>query len=397
MAFKLRSHSQGSLPLHNGGQGSFKKNPFSNKISPLSVIDPTKKLEEKPNTRTETTTTSDWRNTGEPVVARRPGEQDGVSGTFVDTTINRERDINQDVTGEGGGSVTFNAAFAEARRQGLPSFTFGGEPYTTDLAEDKSRLETDSNLSTEFIPDPIEPPMENPYQAYAIGNQAASDFGAAGSFGYTYDPQRAMGIVERGRRTANSGVQPVEGLGMSQQQGGTSGLVDKDRSNLQAEEQYVLGLKNEDDYRSGLDSGKGYVTEMVKQGKAALRQKYKGQENRAEYQAEVNALKEKARNYFDLAKSGEFATPEMKQRFAASHDTIYSKQQPKIDPELLKGLNRAQQTNAQRLFEGGGRTGKAMQSSVTSHDTGFLDDFFDEQRETTRTNRRETSEQRSLK
>ncbi len=397
MAFKLRSHSQGSLPLHNGGQGSFKKNPFSNKISPLSVIDPTKKLEEKPNTRTETTTTSDWRNTGDPTVARRPGEQNGVSGTFVDTTTDRERDINQNVTGEGGGSVTFNAAFAEARRQGLPSFTFGGEPYTTDLAEDKSRLETDSNLSTEFIPDPIEPPMENPYQSYAIGNQAASDFGAAGSFGYTYDPQRAMEIVERGRRTANSGVQPVEGLGMSQQQGGTSGLVDKDRSNLQAEEQYVLGLKNEGDYRSGLDSGKGYVTEMVKQERDALRQKYKGQENRVEYQKELEALKNKAKDYFSTARGGEFATPEMQQRFEASHDTIYSKQQPEIDPKLLEGLNRAQQTNAQRQFEGGGRTGEAMQSSVTSHDTGFLDDFFNEQRESTRTNRRETSEQRSLK
>ena len=139
MAFKLRSHSQGSLPLHNGGQGSFKKNPFSNKISPLSVIDPTKELKEKPSTRTETTTTSDWRNTGEPAVVRRPGEQGGVSGTFVDTTTSRERDINQDVTGGGGGSVDFNTAFAKARKQGLPSFTFGGETYTTDLAEDKPK------------------------------------------------------------------------------------------------------------------------------------------------------------------------------------------------------------------------------------------------------------------
>ena len=394
MAFKLRSQIQGSLPLHSSGQGSFKKNPFSNKISPLSAIDPTKKLEEKPNTRTETTTTSDWRNTGEPVVARRPGEQDGVSGTFVDTTTSRERDINQDVTDEGGGSVTFNAAFAEARRQGLPSFTFGGEPYSTDLAEDKPKLETDSNLSTEFIPDPIEQPMENPYQSYAIGNQSAQDFGASGSYGYTQDPQEAMRIVERGRRTADSGTRPVERLGRSQQQGGTSGLIDKDRSNLQAEEQYVLGLKNTDDYRMGLDSGKGYVTEMFIQAKEALRQQYKGQEDRAEYQEKLKALKNKAKDYFSTARGGEFATPEMQQRFAASHDTIYNKQQPKIDPKLLEGLNRAQQTNAQRLFEGGGRTGVVQPTSVTSHDTGFLDDFFDEQRENTRTSRRERSNQR---
>ena len=361
MAFKLRSQTQGSLPLHSSGQGSFKKNPFSNKISPLSAIDPTKKLEEKPNTRTETTTTSDWRNTGNPTVARRPGEQNGVSGTFVDTTTDRERDINQDVTGEGGGSVTFNAAFAEARKQGLPSFTFGGEPYSTDLAEDKPKLETDSNLSTEFIPDPIKPPMENPYQSYAIGNQSARDFGASSSYGYTQDPQEAMGIVERGRRTAGSGVQPVEGLGRSQQQGGTSGLIDKDRSNLQAEEQYVLGLTNTEDYRMGLDSGKGYVTEMIKQGRDALRQKYKGQEDRAEYQAELNALIEKGRNYFDSSKLGNFPTPEMQQRFAASHDTIYNKQQqPKQE------------------YRTGGRTGRAMSSSVTSNDTRFLDELLNQ-------------------
>ncbi len=360
MAFKLRSHTQGSLPLHGVAQGSFKKNPFSNKISPLSVTDPTKELEEKPNTKTETTTTSDWRNTGEPEVVRRLGEQDGVSGTFVDTITNRERDINQDVTGEGGGSVDFNAAFAEARRQGLPSFTFGGKPYTTDLGEDKARLETDSNLSTEFIPDPIKTPMENPYKSYATGTQSAQDFGASGSYGYTLDPQRAMGIIERGRRTAGSGVQPVEGLGMSQQQGGTSGLVDRDRNNFQAEEQYVLGLKNPDDYRAGLDSGRGYVTEMIKQGRDALRQKYKGQENRAEYQAELDSLIEKGRNYFDSAKSGNFATPEMQERFAASYDTIYNKQQPK------------QSTRT------GGRTGRAKQSSVTSDDTRFLDDYLNQ-------------------
>jgi len=360
MAFKLRSHSQGSLPLHGVAQGSFKKNPFSNKISPLSVIDPTKELEEKPNTRTETTKTSDWRNTGEPTVVRRTGEKDGVSGTFVDTITNRERDINQNVTGEGGGSIPFNTAFAEARRQGLPSFTFGGESYTTDLSEDKPRLETDSNLSTEFIPDPIEPPMENPYKSYATGTQSATDFGASGTYGYEQDPEEAMRIIERGRRTANSGVQPVERLGMSQQQGGTSGLVDRDRNNFQAEEQYVLGLRNPDDYRAGLDSGRGYITEMIKKERDALRQKYKGQENRAEYQNEANALKEKARNYFESARSGNFATPEMQERFAASHDTIYSKQQPK------------------QLTRTGGRTGRAKQSSVTSNDTRFLDDYLNQ-------------------
>ena len=200
--------------------------------------------------------------------------------------------------------------------------------------------------------------MENPYQSYATGTQSASDFGAAGSFGYTQDPQAAMRIIERGRRTADSGVQDVERLGTSQQQGGTSGLVDKDRRNLQAEEQYVLGLKNPDDYKAGLEGGKGYITEMIKNERDALRQKYRGQENRAEYQKEVEALKNKAKEYFATAKGGSFATPEMQERFTASHDTIYNKQQP---------------IQTQRT---GGRTGRAMESSVTSDDTGFLDEFL---------------------
>ena len=145
---------------------------------------------------------------------------------------------------------------------------------------------------------------------------------------------------------------------MSQQQGGTSGLVDRDRNNFQAEEQYVLGLKNPDDYRAGLDSGKGYVTEMIKKERDALRQKYKGQENRAEYQKELEALKAKAKEYFATARSGNFATPEMQERFEGSYDTIYNKQQPK------------------QLTRTGGRTGRAKQSSVTSDDTRFLDEFL---------------------
>ena len=245
---------------------------------------------------------------------------------------------------------------------GVPGSVLIEQGFIGPEFEDQFPLDYDQRdrLESTFVPDPADTPMENPYKSYAIGTQSARDFGASGEYGYTQDPQEAMRIIQRGRRTANSGVQPVERLGMSQQQGGTSGLVDKDRDNLQAEEQYVLGLKNPDDYRAGLDSGKGYVTEMVKKERDALRQKYKGQENRAEYQNEVNALKEKARNYFESARSGNFATPEMQERFAASHDTIYNKQQPK------------QSTRT------GGRTGRAKQSSVTSNDTRFLDDYLNQ-------------------
>jgi hypothetical protein len=378
MAFKLRSHIQGSLPLHNGGQGSFKKNPFRNIKTPLMVtdpvIDPTKKLEEKP-------TTSEYKEIGRNITTRR-GEQDGVAGTFTDTNITERMDYNDEIPIATGGTQTENIPqYLESLKKrfpGVPGSVLIEQGFIGPEFEDQFPLDYDQRdrLETAFVPDPAEPPMENPYQSYAVGNQSAADFGAAGYFGYTKNPQTAMAIVQRGRRTADSGVQPVERLGMSQQQGGTSGLVDKDRRNVQAEEQYVLGLKNADDYRMGLESGKGYVTEMIKKERNALRQKYKGQENRAEYEAELAALKEKARKYFEFARSGQFPTPEMQERFNASHDTIYNKQQPEIDPKLLEGLNRAQQFNAIRKFKGGGRTGVVKPSSVTTHDTRFLDELL---------------------
>lgn len=357
MAFKLRSHSQGSLPLHGVAQGSFKKNPFSNKISPLSVTDPTKELEENPPA-------SEYEEIGRKVTTRR-GEQKGLPGTFTDTNITERMDYNDEIPIATGGEQTTNVPeYLETLKKkypGVPGSVLIEQGFIGPEFEDQFPLDYDQRdrLESTFVPDP-DTPMENPYKSYATGTQSAQDFGASGTYGYTQDPQKAMRIIERGRRTANSGVQPVERLGMSQQQGGTSGLVDRDRNNFQAEEQYVLGLKNPDDYRAGLDSGRGYVTEMVKKERDALRQKYKGQENRAEYQNEVNALKEKARNYFESARSGNFATPEMQERFAASHDTIYNKQQPK------------QSTRT------GGRTGRAKQSSVTSDDTRFLDDYLNQ-------------------
>lgn len=378
MAFKLRSHTQGSLPLHNGGQGSFKKNPFSNIKTPLMVtdpvVDPTKKLEEKP-------TASEYEEIGRAVTTRR-GEQDGVSGTFTDTNITERMDYNDEIPTATGGSQTENIPQyldnLKKRFPGVPGSVLIEQGFIGPEFQDQFPLDYDQRdrLESSFVPDPVEPPVENLYSSYAIGSQSAQDFGASGRYGYTNDPQDAMNIIRRGRRGSSSAVRPVEGLGASQQQGGSSGLVDKDRSNLQAEEQYVLGIKNKQDYFKGLDYGKGYVTEMLKKERDALRQKYKGQENRAEYENEVNALKEKAKNYFESVKSGKFATTEMQERFEGSHDTIYNKQQPDTDPKLLEGLNRAQQAAVIKRSKGGGRTGVVKPSSVTTHDTRFLDEFL---------------------
>ena len=395
MAFKLRSNNTGSIPLHKSGGGSFKKNPFSSIKTPLfaidpvidPVIDPTKKEKEKPNTRTETTTTSDWRNTGEPVVARRPGEQDGVSGTFIDTTTNRERDINQEVAGEGGGSVTFNAAFAKARNQGLPSFTFGGKEYTTDLAEDKTRLETDSSLSTEFIPDP-QTPQENPYSSYDTGYAYNADFGGGGRLGYvgrTDDPAEALKIVERGENVSARTNATVQGLGMSQQQGGTSGMVDADRNNFQSEQGFVVGIRNEDDYNDydrfglGRNQRDGVIMKDFVSGRNALRQKYKGQENRTEFTQELQKLKDLRDAQTAAAQSGKFYSPEMKQKFDDSHDTIYERRQP---------------TGLFTEPGGGGRSGQIATPSETTINTGFLDQFLTEQRAKKRAELQERYRQR---
>ena len=387
MAFKLRSNNTGSIPLHKSGGGSFKKNPFSSIKTPLfaidPVIDPTKKEKEKekPNTRTETTTTSDWRNTGEPVVAIRPGEQDGVSGTFIDTTTNRERDINQEVAGEGGGSATFNAAFAKARNQGLPSFTFGGKEYTTDLAEDK-----DSSLSTEFIPDP-QPPQENPYSSYDTGYAYNADFGGGGRLGYvgrTDDPTEALRIVERGENVSAGTDATVKGLGTSQQHGGTSGMVDADRNNFQSEQGFVVGIRNEGDYDAYDNFGLGRLrgvtpyghregTSMLQSGaiaqeyqnaKTAILEKYRGVKDRTGLKQELQKLKDLRTAQIAAAQSGKFYSPEMKQRFEDSHDTIYERAQP---------------TGLFTEPGGGGRSGQIATPSETTIDTGFLEQFLTEQ------------------
>lgn len=380
MAFKLRSHTQGSLPLHNGGQGSFKKNPFSNIKTPLMVtdpvIDPTKKLKEKP-------TASEYEEIDRNITTRR-GKQDGVAGTFTDTKITERMDYDEEIPIATGGAQTENIPqYLESLKKrfpGVPGSVLVEKGFIDPEFEDQFTLDYDQRdrLETAFAPDPVEPPMQNPYALYAYESRDAMDFGSSGTAGYTRNPEEAMKIIDRGRRTSSTPVIPVEGLRSSQTHGGSSGLADRDTQNYQAEEQYLLGLKNVPDYRMGLDFGGGYVTEMIKKERNALRQKYKGQENRDEYQAEVAALKEKARNYFDLVRSGQFATPEMQERFNDSHDTIYNKQQPEIDPKILEGLTRAQQTAAIKQFKGGGRTGVVKPSSVTTHDTRFLDEFLNQ-------------------
>ena len=68
----------------------------------------------------------------------------------------------------------------------------------------------------------------------------------------------------------------------------------------------------------------------------------------------------------------------MQERYTASNDTMYNKQEPDKEPKLLEGLNRDQQTASIKRFKGGGRTGLVKPSSVTTSDTRFLDEFLNE-------------------
>ncbi len=395
MAFKLRSHTQGSLPLHNGGQGSFKKNPFSNIKSPLMaidpVIDPTKKEKEK-----KEPTASEYEEIGRTVTTRR-GEQDGVAGTFTDTNITERMDFeDSNIEVQPGQEITnlpndeyiaslINSGIGreEALRRKLidPSFA---DQFDLDY-DQRNRLESS------FAPDPSTPPVENPYTSYDTGYMYNTDFGTGGNLGRsgrTDDPAQAHRIIQRGENVSNSTNAKVERLKTSQQQGGSSGMADRDRINAQSEQGFVVGIRDEGDYDAydnfGLGRLKGATPYGYRDGRSnnrnsaiskefiaardALRQKYKGQENRAEYENEMKAIKDKRDAQITAARSGKFYSSEMEQRFNDSHDTIYERKQ------------------RDGLFTeptGGGRTGLIASPSETTINTGFLNTILSDSEKNT--------------
>jgi hypothetical protein len=379
MAFKLRSNNTGSIPLHKGGVGSFKKNPFSSIKTPLfaidpvidPVIDPIKKEKEKEKTASE------YEEIGRNVTTRR-GEQNGVAGTFTDTDITERMDWDDFIPSATQGPQTTDVPkYLESLKKrfpGVPGSELIERGFIGPEFADQFPLDYDqrSRLETSFDPDP-EVPLENPYSSYDTGYAYNADFGGGGNLGYvgrTDDPAEALRIVERGENVSAGTNATVKGLGTSQQQGGTSGMVDADRNNFQSEQGFVVGIRNEGDYNDydrfglGRNQRDGVIMKDFISGRDALRQKYKGQENRTEFTKQLQKLKDLRDAKIAAAQSGRFYSPEMEQIFEDSHDTIYERRQP-------GGLFTRP--------EGGGRSGQIATPSETTINTNFLEQFLTEQ------------------
>jgi len=390
MAFKLRSNNTGSIPLHKSGGGSFKKNPFSSIKTPLfaidPVIDPTKKEKEKEKTASE------YEEIGRNVTTRK-GEQDGVTGTFTDTDITERMDFDGFIPSATQGPQTTDIPkYLESLRKrfpGVPGSELIEQGFIGPEFADQFPLDYDqrNRLETSFDPDP-EVPLENPYSSYDTGYAYNADFGGGGRLGYvgrTDDPAEALKIVERGENVSARTNATVQGLGMSQQQGGTSGMVDADRNNFQSEQGFVVGIRNEDDYNDydrfglGRNQRDGIITKEFVSARDALRQKYKGQKNRTAYDQEYKELRDLMLAKKAAARSGKFYSPEMEQKFKDSHDTIYERAQP---------------TGLFTEPGGGGRSGQITTPSETTINTGFLEQFLTEERAKKRAELQERYRQR---
>jgi len=89
-------------------------------------------------TRGKTTTTT----------STREGSVRGREGTFTD--VNKTTPVNTNISSKNSGSEAFNKAFANAKKQGLSTFNFGGKKYTTDMGSNTTSNET--STTTTFKP-----------------------------------------------------------------------------------------------------------------------------------------------------------------------------------------------------------------------------------------------------
>ena len=81
-------------------------------------------------------------------ISTREGEVRGRKGTFTDKV--ETTPVNTNISGKNSGSEEFNSAFANARKQGLSNFDFGGRKYNTDMGSNTTSNET--SKSTSFTP-----------------------------------------------------------------------------------------------------------------------------------------------------------------------------------------------------------------------------------------------------
>tara|TARA_R100000544_G_C2218519_1_gene56020 strand:+ start:133 stop:1203 length:1071 start_codon:yes stop_codon:yes gene_type:complete len=355
MAFKLRSNNVSAISLHKEGTGSFKKNPFSNIKTPLTVIDPTK---EKVKKEKEKSTASEYEEIGRKITTRK-GEQDGVAGTFTDTNITERMDYDDFIPRATPGAQTTNVPeYLETLKRkypGVPGNVLVEQGFIGPEFEDQFPLDYDQRerLESDFVADEE---VRKQYEGIVSGFSTASDFGRKG-YGQNYDfsdnNEKSRKIIRRMRANEESDFQPVEKIRGSFNQGGSAGLVDTDRRNRQAEQGQVFGIINKEDYDLGQDFGMGYINENYKQAINNARQSFQAHRNPERLKAEKEIALALANKQRYQAKSGTFATPEMEQKYNQSYDTLYSRMIN--DPKT-----------------GGGRSGRPVTSATTNVDTKYF-------------------------
>lgn len=303
---------------------------------------------------------ADYAEIGRNVTTRR-GEQDGVMGTFTDTNITERADFNTEIPSATGGEQTENIPeYIEGLKKRFPGVPgsvlieqgFIGPEFGDQFESDYSQRD---RLESSFAPDAV--PEKVNYQGIVSGMSTASDFGAKGysqNYDYTADQRRSKNIIKRMRDNEAAGVMPVEKIYGQYNQGGSAGLVDTDTRNRQAEQGRVFGVINKKDFDLGQNFGMGYINELYKNNIAEARQNFSTHNDPTRLKQEKKAALALANEQRALAKSGEFATPEMEKRYKGSHDVIFSRM-----------------LNAPAT--GGGRTGQTVTSANTSVDTGYFD------------------------
>ena len=291
------------------------------------------------------------------------GEQDGVPGTFTDTNIRERADFNLpdipsvDIIPTTEPDDIYLKGIKKSFK-GVPgSVLVEADIISEDFKDQFPEIDNErSRVETTFEPDPITPPKKQ-YEGIVSGMSTASDFGAKGysqNYDFTPDQRRSRNIIQRMRDNETADVMPVRKIQGQYNQGGSAGLVDTDTRNRQAEQGRVLGIINKEDFDLGQNFGMGYINQNYKNAIAAARENFSTHNDPARLEQEKKAALALANKQRALAKSGQFATPEMKQRFEQSYDTLYSRM---IDGDKT----------------GGGRTGRAVTSATTNVDTGYFD------------------------
>ena len=88
------------------------------------------------------------KGTTKTTISTREGSVRGREGIFTDTV--ETTPVNTNISSKNSGSEAFNKAFANAKKQGLSTFNFGGKKYTTDMGSNTTSNET--STTTTFKP-----------------------------------------------------------------------------------------------------------------------------------------------------------------------------------------------------------------------------------------------------